>query len=337
MPSADIALVAVVVSLALIFDFINGFHDTANAVAASISTRALRPRTAVVLAGLMNLLGALMFTGVAQTVGKEIANPFVLKDGLWIIASAMIAGIGWNLATWYYGLPSSSSHALIGSVAGAVLSSHGLGALHWSGFLRIIEWLILSPVLALVFGFAWMTSLLWLVRNVAPSRVTRGFRRVQVLSAAFQAFMHGTNDAQKTMGVITFALISAGYLQTAEIPLWVKLAAATSMALGTSVGGWRIIRTVGRGIMKMQPINGFASDLTSSLVLLWATIAKQPVSTTHVIASAVMGVGAAKGVAKVKWGVAGKIVSAWVVTLPVSALLAALVYQILALLIYIPR
>ncbi|MBE3551700.1 MAG: inorganic phosphate transporter [Kyrpidia tusciae] len=337
MPSADIALVAVVVSLALIFDFINGFHDTANAVAASISTRALRPRIAVAVAGLMNLLGALMFTGVAQTVGKEIANPFVLKDGLWIIASAMIAGIAWNLATWYYGLPSSSSHALIGSVAGAVLSSHGLDALHWSGFLRIIQWLILSPVLALIFGFAGMTSLLWVVRNVAPSRVTRGFRRVQVLSAAFQAFMHGTNDAQKTMGVITFALISAGYLQTAEIPLWVKLAAATSMALGTSVGGWRIIRTVGRGIMKMQPINGFASDLTSSLVLLWATIAKQPVSTTHVIASAVMGVGAAKGVAKVKWGVAGKIVSAWVVTLPVSALLAALVYQILALLIYIPR
>ncbi|MDI3257561.1 MAG: inorganic phosphate transporter [Kyrpidia sp.] len=337
MLDTDIALVAVVVSLALIFDFINGFHDTANAVAASISTRALRPRNAVLMASFLNLLGALTFTGVAQTVGKEIANPFELKDGLWIIASAMIAGIVWNIITWYYGIPSSSSHALIGSVAGAVLSSHGWQAVHWAGFWRIIEWLILSPLMALVFGFAMMTILLWLVRNVAPARVTRGFRRTQVLSAAFQAFMHGTNDAQKTMGVITFALISAGYLHSAEIPLWVKIAAATSMGLGTSIGGWRIIRTVGRGIMNMRPINGFASDLTSSFVLLWATLAKQPVSTTHVIASAVMGVGAARGFAKVKWGVAGRIVSAWVVTLPVSALLAAAVYQVLAFLVYIPR
>jgi PiT family inorganic phosphate transporter len=208
---------------------------------------------------------------------------------------------------------------------------------HWRGFGRIIEWLILSPLLALVLGFGMMTALLWLVRNLAPAKVTRGFRSVQVLSAAFQAFMHGTNDAQKTMGVITFALISAGYLHSTEIPLWVKILAAISMGLGTSFGGWRIIRTVGRGIIKMQPINGFASDLTSSLVLLWATLARQPVSTTHVIASAVMGVGAAKGLAKVKWHAAFRIVSAWVVTLPVSGLLAALVYQVLAVLVYIPH
>lgn len=337
MLNADVALVVVVVILALIFDFINGFHDTANAIAASVSTRALRPRTAVILAAVLNFVGALTFTGVAQTVGKDIANPFEMRDGLWIIAAAMISGIIWNLFTWYYGIPSSSSHALIGSVSGAVLSAHGWQAIRWHGFGRIIEWLILSPLMALALGFLMMTTLLWLVRNVAPAKVTRWFRSVQVLSASFQAFMHGTNDAQKTMGVITFALISAGYLHTTDIPLWVKILAAISMGLGTSVGGWRIIRTVGRRIIRMQPINGFAADLTSSLVLLWATLAKQPVSTTHVIASAVMGVGAAKGATKVKWDAAARIVSAWLVTLPVSALLAAAVYQVLSYLAYIPR
>ena len=314
-------LIIVVVILSLAFDFINGFHDTANAIATSISTKALSPRVAIILAASMNLLGALTFTGVAKTIGKDIADPFKLNHGMWIVVAAMVSAIIWNLITWWFGIPSSSSHALIGSLTGAVIASSGFSAINYSGFISILQGL----------GFVIMLALLWIFRNFAPAKMTRNFRLFQIFSAAFQAFLHGTNDAQKAMGVITFALIAGGFQTNTDIPLWVKFAAAAAMAGGTASGGWRIIRTVGRGIIKMQPVNGFASDLTSSAVILGATLMKLPVSTTHVISSAIMGVGAAKGFNKVKWDVAGKIVTTWVITLPITAILSAIVFWVLQL------
>lgn len=325
-------LIIVVVFLALAFDYINGFHDTANAIATSISTKALTPRTAIILAAVMNLLGALTFTGVAKTIGKGIADPFVLNNGLWIVVAAMVAAIIWNLVTWWYGIPSSSSHALIGSLTGAVIASAGFSAVNYDGFIKIMKSLILSPIIALALGFMVMLALLWIFKNAAPAKVTRNFRMFQIFSASFQAFMHGTNDAQKAMGVITFALIAGGFQTTTDVQLWVKIAAAVAMALGTASGGWRIIRTVGRGIIKMQPVNGFAADMTSVAVIGVATIFHLPVSTTHVISSAIMGVGAAKGFNKVKWDVAGKIVMTWIITLPITAVLAAVTFWLLDLL-----
>lgn len=331
MPDGGLILIITVVILALAFDYINGFHDTANAIATSISTKALSPRVAIILAASMNLIGALTFTGVAKTIGKGIADPFVLSNGMWIVVAAMLAAIIWNLITWWYGIPSSSSHALIGSLVGAVIASAGFSAVNYDGFVNILKSLIFSPIIALVLGFAIMLSLLWIFRNFAPAKMTRNFKTFQIFSAAFQAFMHGTNDAQKAMGVITFALIAGGFQETTDIPLWVKISAALAMAAGTATGGWRIIRTVGRGIIKIQPVNGFAADFTSSIVILVATLYKLPVSTTHVISSAIMGVGAAKGFNKVKWDVAGKIVTTWIITLPITAVLAAVLYWLLGL------
>jgi PiT family inorganic phosphate transporter len=334
MLDGGLILIITVVILALVFDYINGFHDTANAIATSISTKALTPRMAIVLAASMNLIGALTFTGVAKTIGNGIADPFQLHNGMWIVVAAMTAAILWNLITWWYGIPSSSSHALIGSLVGAVIASAGFSALNTGGFAKILKSLIFSPIIALVVGFLIMLSLLWIFRNFAPAKMTRNFRIFQIFSAAFQAFMHGTNDAQKAMGVITFALIAGGFQETTDIPLWVKVSAALAMALGTASGGWRIIRTVGRGIIKIQPVNGFAADFTSSMVILVATLYKLPVSTTHVISSAIMGVGAAKGFNKVKWDVAGRIVTTWIITLPMTAVLAAITYWVLGLIFF---
>ncbi|MFD2169435.1 inorganic phosphate transporter [Tumebacillus lipolyticus] len=331
MLDGGLLLIITVVILALAFDYINGFHDTANAIATSISTKALSPRLAIVLAASMNLIGALTFTGVAKTIGKGIADPFELSNGMWIVVAAMLSAIIWNLITWWYAIPSSSSHALIGSLVGAVVASAGFSAVNYSGFVQILYSLILSPIIALLLGFGIMLSMLWIFRNFAPAKMTRNFRIFQIFSAAFQAFMHGTNDAQKAMGVITFALIAGNFHDSTDIPLWVKFAAAIAMALGTASGGWRIIRTVGRGIIKIQPVNGFAADFTSSIVILIATLFKLPVSTTHVISSAIMGVGSAKGFNKVKWDVAGKIVTTWIITLPITAVLSAVVYWVLGL------
>jgi PiT family inorganic phosphate transporter len=322
-------LIVAVVLLALVFDYINGFHDTANAIATSISTKALTPRAAILLAAAMNLLGALTFTGVAKTIGMGIADPFQLNNGMWIVAAAMIAAIAWNLITWWYGLPSSSSHALIGSLTGAVIASSGFSAINAEGYRSILKSLVLSPIIALVIGFAIMLAILWIFRDVAPSKMTRTFRLFQIASASFQAFLHGTNDAQKAMGVITFALIAGGYQSTTEVAIWVKVAAALAMALGTASGGWRIVRTVSRGIIKMQPVNGFAADMASVLVIGGATLLHLPVSSTHVISSSIIGVGAAKGVHRVKWDTAATIVKTWLITLPITAVLAALTYWLL--------
>ncbi|MFZ5643197.1 MAG: inorganic phosphate transporter [Bacillota bacterium] len=326
-------LTIIVVFLALSFDFINGFHDTANAIATSISTKALPPRTAIILASSMNLLGALTFTGVAKTIGGKIADPFALENGLYIVTAALIAAIAWNLITWYYGIPSSSSHALIGSLAGAVVAAAGLSSVNIKGFLTILQALIISPFVAFAVGFIVMSLIKIVFRKAHPSKINRRFRTLQVFTAAWQAFSHGTNDAQKSMGIITFALIAGGFHSTMDIPNWVKISCAIAMALGTSVGGWRIIKTVGTRIIKIEPSNGFAADFTSAFVILVATLLKMPVSTTHVISSAIMGVGTAKRFHEVKWGTAQKIVTAWLITLPITFILAAVSYFIVDLLI----
>ncbi|MEX2104394.1 MAG: inorganic phosphate transporter, partial [Bacilli bacterium] len=257
----SLLIIIIVVVLALAFDFINGFHDTANAIATAVSTRALSPRVAIVLASFMNLLGALIFTGVAKTIGGKIANPVELENGMVIVIAALLAGITWNLITWYYGIPSSSSHALIGSLAGAVIAAAGLNGINWDGFIDIFKALIISPVIALVVGFAMMSLFRFILKGIpaSPHKVNKGFRYFQVVTAAFQSFSHGTNDAQKAMGIITFALVAGGFQSDMEIQLWVQISAATAMALGTAVGGWKIIKTVGGKIMKIEPVNGAAA------------------------------------------------------------------------------
>ncbi|QNU26084.1 inorganic phosphate transporter [Geobacillus zalihae] len=326
-----LVLTIFIVVFALAFDFINGFHDTANAIATSVSTRALTPRQAIILAATMNFIGALTFTGVAKTITKDIVDPFTLENGSLVILAALVAAIAWNLITWYYGIPSSSSHALIGSVAGAAISAAGWDVIHYQGFLKILESLIISPFLAMGVGFVIMSLFRFLFKDANLTRTTKGFRLFQVVTAALQAYTHGTNDAQKTMGIITMALIAAEMHHSDVVPEWVRISAALAMGLGTAVGGWKIIKTVGGKIMKIRPVNGAAADLSSALVIFSATLLHLPVSTTHVISSAIMGVGAAQRVKGVKWGVARRIVLTWIITLPISALIAGFVYQILRL------
>jgi PiT family inorganic phosphate transporter len=329
----DITLVLIIgiVFLALAFDFINGFHDTANAIATSVSTRALSPRAAIILAASMNFIGALTFTGVAKTVSSGIVDPFKLENGSVVILAALMAAITWNLITWWYGIPSSSSHALIGSIAGAAIAATGFNSLNYSGFIKIIQSLIISPFIALGVGFLMMSLFALIFKNFNLGKTNRGFRTFQIFTAALQSYSHGTNDAQKAMGIITMALIAGGFQSTTDIPEWVRISAAVAMGLGTSVGGWKIIKTVGGKIMKLQPVNGAAADLSSALIIFGFTTLHLPVSTTHVISSAIMGVGAAKRVKGVKWGVARRIVITWIITLPISALLAGIFYKLVSL------
>ena len=324
-------LTILVVIFALAFDFINGFHDTANAIATSVSTRALKPRVAVLMAAVMNFIGALTFTGVAKTISKDIVDPFVLENGSLVILAALISAIAWNLITWYFGIPSSSSHALIGSIAGAAISAAGFGVLNYSGFIKILQALLISPFIALFVGFLMMSLFKVLLKNRNLFKANKRLRYLQIGTAALQSFTHGTNDAQKAMGIITMALI-AGNLQTGDdIQLWVRIAAATAMGLGTSIGGYKIIKTVGTKIMKIRPVNGAAADLSSAGIIFSATLLHLPVSTTHVISSAIMGVGTAQRVKSVNWGVAKTIVLTWIITLPISAIIAAIVYRLLVL------
>lgn len=329
MVETSLFVLCIVVFLALAFDFINGFHDTANAIATSVSTRALPPRTAILMAAIMNFLGAITFTGVAKTIGGSVADPATLENGIPIVIATLIAAIIWNLATWWFGIPSSSSHALIGALAGAVFVGAGSSSVNWSGFIKIVEGLLLSPLIAFVIGFIVMYILKWIFAKRSPHSVNKGFRTMQILTAALQSFSHGTNDAQKAMGIITFALVAANVQDNLEVPLWVKISAATAMALGTSVGGWKIIKTMGTKIFKIEPINGFAADATSATVIFTATLTHLPVSTTHAVTSAILGVGAAKRFREVKWGLAGRIVIAWIVTIPIAATLAGIIYKVM--------
>lgn len=316
---------------ALAFDFINGFHDTANAIATAVSTKALRPRQAIILAAVMNFVGAMSFTGVAKTITKDIVNPFTLENGSIVILAALIAAITWNLITWYYGIPSSSSHAIIGSIAGAAIAAAGFTALNYSGFIKIIQALIVSPLLAFGVGFIVYSIFKIIFKNNNLTKTNRNFRLIQIGTAALQSYTHGTNDAQKAMGIITMALIANNYVATDDIPLWVQVACATAMGLGTSVGGWKIIKTVGGKIMKIRPVNGVAADLTGAMIIFGATYIHLPVSTTHVISSSILGVGSAHRVKGVKWDTAQRMLITWVITLPISALLAGICYLILNL------
>ncbi|MEW9675714.1 inorganic phosphate transporter [Lentibacillus sp. L22] len=321
--------IVLIVIFALLFDFINGFHDTANAIATSVSTKALTPRRAIILAAIMNFAGALTFTGVAQTITSGITDPFQLHNGMTVILAALIAAIIWNLVTWYAGIPSSSSHAIIGSITGAVIVSAGFRAIHYHGFISILEGLFFSPVIAFVVGFIFYGIIKVIFKNSNLAKTNKRFRLVQVLTAAVQSFAHGTNDAQKSMGIITMALIVGGMHKTMDIPFWVQASCATAMALGTSIGGWRIIKTVGGKIMKIRPVNGVAADLTGAAVIFGATLIHLPVSTTHVISSGILGVGASHRVKGVNWGVAKRMVVTWVITLPITAALGGIIFYIL--------
>lgn len=324
-------LTILIVFFSLVFAFINGFHDTANSIATSVSTKALKPRHAIILAATMNFIGAMTFTGVAKTITKDIVDPFQLESGSVVILAALISAITWDLITWYYGIPSSSSHTLIGSIAGAAMAAEGIGSLNYAGFLKIIQALIFSPLLAFVVGYIVYAIIKFIFQNQNLTKTNRTFRYLQIGTAAFQAFTHGTNDAQKTMGIITMALIANNYLATDDIPFWVQFSCAIAMGIGTSFGGWKIIKTVGVKIMRIRPVNGFAADLTSAMIILGATYIHLPVSTTHVISSSILGVGVAHRVRGVKWGTAQRMITTWLITLPISALLAGGIYMILNL------
>ncbi|MGZ6313780.1 MAG: anion permease [Candidatus Limnocylindrales bacterium] len=323
-----------VFGLSIAFDYVNGFHDTANAIATSVSTRALSPAIAIAMSAAANFLGALTGTAVAATIGQGIVSIPDGQAGQVIVAAALIGATIWNLLTWRLGIPSSSSHALIGGLIGAAIVGAGLASFDVSNFVsKVLFPLIASPALGLLIGFGLMVLLLNVFRRGEPRRLQGRFRRLQVISAGFMAFSHGSNDAQKTMGVMTLALVTAGILPTFEVPVWVILIAATAISLGTAAGGWRIIKTMGQKVVKLDPVHGFAAETTAATIILTASHFGMPVSTTHVISSAIMGVGASDRLSAVRWGIAGNIMGAWILTIPLSAVVAALSWWALNLVV----
>jgi PiT family inorganic phosphate transporter len=330
-PDGVSLLLAVVVVLAVAFDYINGFHDTANAIATSVSTRALRPTHAILMSATANFVGALTGTAVAKTIASGIATTPSGDEGQIIVAAALLGAIFWNLLTWRLGIPSSSSHALIGGLIGAVIAALGTGALNGPGIVdKVLLPLVASPILGILMGFAFMVVLLNVFQRVHPRKLNDRFRRLQILSAAYMAFSHGSNDAQKTMGIITLALVAGGVLSEPTVPLWVILVAASAISLGTAAGGWRIIRTMGQRVVKLDPVHGFAAETTAATIIIGASHFGMPVSTTHVISSAIMGVGASDRFSAVRWGVAGNIIIAWILTIPASGAVAWLAWEVLS-------
>ena len=297
-----------------------------NAIATTVSTRAMTPQKAIIASAVLNFCGALLSTGVAKTIGGDIVKSASMVNAN-VLVAALIAAIVWNLVTWWYGIPSSSSHALIGGLVGAVAAASGFEALNAKGIETIVLSLVISPIIALVTGYALMVVLLWIFGRLAPNMLNHGFKRMQLLSAAAMAFSHGANDAQKAMGIITLALVSGGVIDSFEVPTWVKLACAASMALGTAAGGKKIIKTMGTNIFRMVPMSGFAADLGSALVISLATFFHLPVSTTHVVSGSIMGVGSAKRITAVRWTVAQNMLMAWVLTIPLSAFVGMLIYK----------
>ena len=326
--SAELAIIIAVVVVALVFDYTNGFHDAANAIATSVSTRALTPRVALALAAVMNFVGAFLGQKVAQTV-SEVIDPPSGTHGLVIVMAGLLGAITWNLITWYYGLPSSSSHALIGGLVGSAMAA-GV-TVEWATVVdKVAIPMILSPLFAFSAAFLVMLAIMWLFRRANPHKAGRGFRAAQTVSAAAMALGHGLQDAQKTMGVIFLALLTGGYVAAGDpLPLWVIFSAAAAISLGTWSGGWRIMRTLGRRIIHLDPARGFAAESVAATVLYTtAYVYEAPISTTHTITSAVMGVGATKRVSAVRWGVARSIVMAWILTFPMAGLAAAICYWI---------
>lgn len=319
----SLMLVILIVIFAVIFDFINGFHDTATAVATSITTRALTPKTAIIICCIFNFLGAFAGTAVAKTVGDNIVSHTVTPQ--WVIMCVLIVSIIWNILTWYFAIPSSSSHALIGALlGGGIAYNNSLSVINWYNlFHSVVLWLVLSPIIGFIVGYILMNILNVILKNCKRRLVNKIFLKLQILAGAFMAFNHGGNDAQKSMGIITMALLSGGLISSFEVPVWVVILCALSLALGTSIGGKKIIKTMGSGMTKLTPVNGFAAQTGAALVILCATFFKAPVSTTHIITTTIMGVGASRRLKSVKWGVAKSIVWAWVLTIPITAIFSA--------------
>ncbi|MGE3508737.1 MAG: anion permease [Vicinamibacterales bacterium] len=318
-------IVVALIVVALIFDYINGFHDAANSIATVVSTRVLSPGKAVVWAAFFNFVAAFTFgTAVARTVGNGMIDLTIVTFA--VIFGGLVGAIVWDMITWYYGLPTSSSHALIGGYAGAAVAKAGFAAIIPGGWTLTLIFIVLSPLIGLLTGLLMMTAIFWVFRWTPPSRVDRWFRRLQLLSAAFFSLNHGANDAQKTMGIIAGVLFSAGYLERFEIPFWVVLSAHAAIGLGTLAGGWRIIHTMGAKITKLQPVGGFAAETGAAAALMTATLIGVPVSTTHAITGAIVGVGATRRLSAVRWGIAGQIVWAWVLTIPAAFTIGAAAY-----------
>jgi PiT family inorganic phosphate transporter len=327
--TTSLLLIGAIILVALAFDYINGFHDAANSIATVVSTRVLTPMQAVVWAAVFNFVAAFGFgVNVAKTVGKGVVDSAIVDH--WVILGGLTGAIIWNLLTWYYGIPSSSSHALIGGFSGAAVAKAGFGALVPSGLLKIALFIVLAPVLGMVLGFTFMTITIWIFRNFRPSRVDWIFRRLQLVSAAFYSLGHGTNDAQKTMGIIAILLYSSGHLgPDFYVPFWVVLAAHAALGLGTLAGGWRIVKTMGMRLTKLRPVGGFCAEAAGAVMLIGTAVGGIPVSTTHTITGSIVGVGATHRLSAVRWGIAGRIVWAWILTIPLSALLAGLTWLLL--------
>ena len=329
MHSLAILLIAIVV-VALVFDYINGFHDTANAIATVVSTRVLAPRSAILMAAGLNFVGAIFSTSVAKTIAKGLVSPHDATQT--VVLAAILGAIVWNLVTWRFGIPSSSSHALIGGLCGAAIAHGGARTLLWSGRKdKVLVPLVSSPIAGFILGLVLMFLTYLALARRHPGRIGPIYRRLQLISAASMAFAHGQNDAQKSMGIITLALLSAHVIHSANIPLWVVILCATAMAIGTSVGGWRIMHTMGHRIIRLAPVQGFAAEASAAAILFTASHFGMPVSTTHVISGSIMGVGVSKRLSAVRWGVAQSMVIAWVLTLPAAALVAASSYWVLHL------
>jgi PiT family inorganic phosphate transporter len=319
------AMLVFVVLLAVAFDYVNGFHDTANAIATSVATRALSPGWAILMAASFNFIGAFAGTAVAKTIGSGLVEEQTTTQA--IVAAALIGAIVWNLITWQAGLPSSSSHALIGGLLGATIIAAGVGALKVDGIVnKVLIPMVSSPLIGFTVAFGLMLSLFWIFRRARRKPMARRFRRLQIGSAAFMAFAHGSNDAQKTMGIITLALFSAGVIPDVTVPVWVIVVSATALSLGTAAGGWRIMKTMGQRVAKLEPVHGFAAETTAASILFATAHFGMPVSTTHVISSAIMGVGASQGARAVRWGVARRILVAWILTIPAAGILAAVAW-----------
>jgi PiT family inorganic phosphate transporter len=327
-PGSGILVFIIVVALA--FDFLNGFHDAANSIATVVSTRVLAPQKAVLWAAFFNFVAAfLLGTGVAKTLGSGMIDLKIVTSQ--VILAGLLGAIVWNLITWYYGLPVSSSHALIGGYAGAAVAKAGFAAILWGGWSKTLLFIVLAPLIGMVLGLALTILVTWIFRRWRPSKLDRLFRRLQLVSAGLYSLGHGGNDAQKTMGIITGLLVASGKLKDFHVPLWVILISHAAIALGTMFGGWRIVKTMGTKITKLQPFGGFCAETAGAITLLSATLAGIPVSTTHTITGAIVGVGASRRLSAVKWGVAGRIVWAWLLTIPIAAAVSAVCYYLLRL------
>jgi PiT family inorganic phosphate transporter len=328
-------LVIVIVLIALVFDFLNGFHDAANSIATIVSTRVLTPRKAVLWAAFFNLLAAFLFTGhnVAKTIGKGLVTGNLMTEQ--VVLAALLGAIAWNIVTWYFGIPSSSSHALMGGLGGAAVVRAGFGCVIWSGWIKTFIFIVVAPVLGMILGFGLMTILMWIFNKRPSSKINNVFRKLQLVSAAFYSLGHGLNDAQKTMGIITILLINVGFIPISgpdDFPVkwWVIIPCYTAIAFGTMFGGWRIVKTMGQKVTKLKPSGGFCAETAGAFTLLITAFSGIAVSTTHTITGAIMGVGATKRISAVKWGLAGRIVIAWVITIPATAIVSAVVFKLLS-------